>query len=58
MVEVMKIMVTSFKRSHASTAALSAPKPVAGHSRPRPSLLHCSLACCSPWGRKESDMTE
>ena len=19
---------------------------------------HASLACCSPWGRKESDMTE
>ena len=26
----MKIMVTSFKRSHASTAAYSAPKPAAG----------------------------
>ena len=32
MVEVMKIMVTSFKRSHAHTAALSAPSPAAGHS--------------------------
>ena len=31
MVEVMKKMVTSFKRSHAGTAALSAPNPVAGH---------------------------
>ena len=30
MVEVMKIMVTSFKRSHARTAALSAPDPEAG----------------------------
>ena len=32
MVEVMKIMVTSFKRSHAHTAVLSA--PVAGHHWP------------------------
>ena len=31
MVEVMKIMVTSFKRSHACTASLSAPDPAAGH---------------------------
>ena len=31
MVEVMKIMATSFKRSHARTATLSAPKPAAGH---------------------------
>ena len=31
MEEVMKIMSTSFKRSHACTAALSAPNPVAGH---------------------------
>ena len=30
MVEVMKIMETSFKRSHARTAALSAPDPEAG----------------------------
>ena len=34
MVEVMKKMVTSFKRSHAGTAALSAPNPVAGHCWP------------------------
>ena len=34
MVEVMKI--TSFKRSHALTAARSAPIPEAGHCRPRP----------------------
>ena len=34
MVEVMKIMVTSFKRSHAGTATLSAPNPgPAGHHR-------------------------
>ena len=31
MVEVVKIMVTSFKRSHPGTAALSAPNPVAGY---------------------------
>ena len=31
MLEVMKIMVTSFKRSHACTTALSAPNPAAGH---------------------------
>ena len=30
-VEVMKIMVTSFKRSHACTATLRAPNPAAGH---------------------------
>ena len=36
MVEVMKIMVTSFRRSHACTATLSAPNPVADHHRPRP----------------------
>ena len=32
MVEVMNIMVTSFKRSHACTATLSAPNPAAGHN--------------------------
>ena len=36
MVDVMKIMVTSFKRSHAYTAALSVPDPEAGHLRPTP----------------------
>ena len=35
MVEVMKIMATSFKRSHAHTATLNAPNPAAGHHRPR-----------------------
>ena len=34
----MKIMATSFKRSHAHTAALSAPDPAAGHRRPMPLL--------------------
>ena len=38
MVEVMKIMVTSFKRSHACTAILSAPNPAAGHDQPMPLL--------------------
>ena len=32
----MKIMTTSFKRSHAHTAALNAPDPVAGHRQPTP----------------------
>ena len=36
MVEVMKIMATSFKRSHASTATLSVPNPAAGHRQPMP----------------------
>ena len=36
MVEVKKIMATSFKRSHACAAALSAPDPVAGHCPPTP----------------------
>ena len=33
-VELMKIMATSFKRSHACTAALSTPSPAAGHHWP------------------------
>ena len=36
MVEVMKIMVTSFKRSHALTATLSAPYPAPGNSQSMP----------------------
>ena len=36
MVEVMKIMVTFFKMSHAGTAAVSDPYPAAGHCRPTP----------------------
>ena len=36
MVEVMKIMASSFKRSHACTASLSAPSPAAGHCQPTP----------------------
>ena len=34
--EVTKIMATSFTRSHAHTATLSAPSPAAGHHRPTP----------------------
>ena len=33
-VEVMKIRATSFQRSHACPATLSAPSPAAGHHRP------------------------
>ena len=38
MVEVMEIMATSFKRSHAGTATLSAPNTAAGHCPPTPLL--------------------
>ena len=38
MVEVMKIMATSFKRSHAGTAAFSASDLIAGHHQPMPLL--------------------
>ena len=34
MVEVMKIMATSFKISHACAATLIAPNPAAGHTNP------------------------
>ena len=37
-VEVMKITVTSFRRSHACTVTLSAPDPAAGHHPPTPLL--------------------
>ena len=61
MVELLKIMVISFKRSDAVTAALSAPNLATGHHRPTPppetpghsqavwvSLLwgHCSFLLC------------
>ena len=36
MVEVTKIMVTSFKSFHAGTAVLSAPNPAAGHCQLTP----------------------
>ena len=35
-VEVMKIMATSFKTSHVCTAALTAPNPASGHHQPTP----------------------
>ena len=38
MVEVMKIMATSFKRSHACTGTLTAPNSAAGHHQPMPLL--------------------
>ena len=38
MVEVMKVMVTSFKRSRACTDTLSAPDPAPGHCQPTPLL--------------------
>ena len=38
MVEVSKMMATSFKRPQARTAALSAPEAAAGHFRPTPLL--------------------
>ena len=38
MVEVMKIMVTSFKMSHTCTAILTAPNPAAGHRWATPPL--------------------
>ena len=38
MVEVMRIMVTSFKRFLAYTAILSVPSPAAGHHQPTPPL--------------------
>ena len=38
MVEVMKIMLTSFKSLFASIASLSVPDPAAGHHRPTPAL--------------------
>ena len=47
MVEVMKIMATSFTRSHAYTATLSAPNPAAGHHQPTPLLEtpgHCQAS--------------
>ena len=43
-VEVMKIMVTSLKRSQACTATVSAPNSAAGHHRPTPKMLTFTLA--------------
>ena len=56
MVEVMKIMVTSFKRSQARTAALSAPDPAPGHRCTDPCLrwrlpdAHQQVWVCLLWG--------
>ena len=36
MVEVMKLTMTAFKRSHACAVILSAPNPTAGHHQPMP----------------------
>ena len=38
MVELMKIMATSFKRSHVHTVLLNAPNPEAGCCQPTPPL--------------------
>ena len=47
--EIVKIMVTSFRRSHADTATPSAPNPAAGHRRPMPLLAtpgHSRASLC------------
>ena len=48
MVEVVKIMVTSLKRSHTCPATLSAPNPAAGHHRPMPLLETLRHSQASP----------
>ena len=45
MVEVMKIMGTSFKGSHAGTSTFSVPKPAAGHCGPTPLLETPGHSC-------------
>ena len=50
MVEVMKIMGTSFKRSHVCTAVLSAADPAAGHLHPRPLDTHGQVWVSLLWG--------
>ena len=69
MVKVMKIIVTSFKRFHACTSALSAPSPAAGHHQPTPlpetpghswaslgqSLLWSLLLSPGSWSTQGSD---
>ena len=47
MVEVMKIMVSSFKMSHSGTATLGAPEPAADHHQPMPSLDTPGLSLAS-----------
>ena len=51
MVEAMKIMVTSFKRSHACTATLRAPNATAGHNQPiPPPETHRQVLVSLLWG--------
>ena len=38
MLEIMRIMVTSFKMSHACTSTLRVPNPAAGHHQSTPPL--------------------
>ena len=60
MVEVMKIMVTSFKRCYPCPATLTAPNPTAGHHWPTPTLetwtlpdksgsVSCGIIAPSSW---------
>ena len=49
MVDVMKIMETPFKRSHAHTTVFSAPNPAAGHHQPMPPVTS-KTRCCFCFG--------
>ena len=51
MVEVMKIMGTSFKRPYACTTALSASSPAAGHRWPMPPLMETHGHLCASLGQ-------
>ena len=55
MVEVMRIMGTSFRRSHTRTAAPSAPDPAAGHHRPT-CLLEMSKHSWASLGQSLSEL--
>ena len=71
MVEVMKIMATSFQRPHGGTAAFSAPNSAAGHCWPMPppeapghswaslgqSLVGSLLHSPGSWCTQASDLT-
>ena len=53
MVEVMKIMATSFKRCHACTAVVSAPNPASGQCQFTPPLEtpgHVQVSVSFLWG--------
>ena len=53
MVEVMKKMVTTFKRSYGYTATLIATDPATGHCQPTtPAEVWVSGACCWVEGSK------